>query len=145
MAKYKHIKLNRFEKLAANKEKLAKALFGEGVYLYRNNAGGDLKLPKPNLEGTTFVPKGGTFKGDSYFMSMVKNNELRLVEVLEKPKEIKMEEKLILDQPDIVTTEGTVEHVLTDEEKKKLEENEEEGRETLITEDPMDGIQILTD
>ncbi len=59
-----------------------------------------------------------------------------------------MTDKLIMDQPDVVTTEGTVEQVVVDEAEKKLNEGQpvqDSQEDVLLTEDPMDGVEIIID
>jgi hypothetical protein len=58
-----------------------------------------------------------------------------------------MQEKLILDQPDQVTSSGKIEHVasnhkvsINEESPKEIEQNEK-----LISEDPLSGVVILRD
>ena len=80
-------------------------------------------------------------------MYMVKNNEASLVENLVVNPEIVKEEvmdKLILDQPDRITTEGRVERVVVSQ-TLPLNETplESTDKDVLLTEDPMDGIQII--
>ncbi len=55
-----------------------------------------------------------------------------------------MEQKLILDQPNIVKQEGTIEHVLPVKQK-PLHEGipNEEKPDVLINEDPMSGVEII--
>ena len=63
----------------------------------------------------------------------------------QQEREQKMkEEKLLLDQPEKVTVEGTVEQVVKNP-VKKLNETPvvDPSQEVLLTEDPMDGVQIL--
>ncbi len=56
-------------------------------------------------------------------------------------------EKLIVDQPDRVTNEGTVEDIV-DPKVTQLNEGEPQedlDKDILLVEDPMDGIEIITD
>lgn len=138
-------KLSRYEKQKLAKEALKKRLQGTGLYEYRNNTRGDLSLPKPDINGRQIVPPGQTWKGDSYFMFLVRDtHEATLVEVL---KEDNMsEEKLILDQPDQITEKGKVEHVVIQDDKKINEsfpKKEEKKKDTLINENPLDGVEII--
>jgi hypothetical protein len=118
------------------------------------------------------VPGSGEWDGDDYFMQCVRNRDAILVktitppdaepepvvepvveavepepEVVTESKEEDMtEEKLILNQPDQVTSEGTVEHVVTDQAKPLNEAPccaPEKPTETLLTEDPMAGVEII--
>ena len=61
-----------------------------------------------------------------------------------------MEETLILDQPDQVTTAGKVEHVVKKpSKKKKLNETmppeDPQNNEVLLNDAPIDGVEILLD
>lgn len=138
--------------------KVEEALKGEGLYVFRNNTSGDFKLPRPTKSGQTEVAFGKTFQGDSYYLKLVPR-QLRLVKVIEEPKkestevdatytiteEVKMEEKLILDQPSTVTNKGTVEQVVAKPETKLSEaKNNEPPVDTLLT-DAADGFTIVED
>ena len=144
-------KLNRYERAAENKEIVKAALHGEGSYVYRNHTKGDLTLPKPAADGIKIVPPGQEFTGDSYFMFMVsQTHEATLVRTIEQPKEtVQMEQILIVDQPDCITAEGKVEHVLVNPKEKPLNEDApEDGAENvkkdiLLVDDAMDGIEII--
>ena len=148
--------MNKYEALAHRKTMLAHHLHGEGLYVYRNNTSGTLVLPKPTPKGETRVEASAEFEGDSYYMSLVQSNMLKLVRELVSPseeREQKMlnEEKLILDQPATVTNKGVVEQVVVSHKKKpvvadkKLQEQipGENKKEVLLTEDPLDGVTIL--
>jgi hypothetical protein len=151
-------KMNRLERREFHKEKLEKNLAGNGLYVYENNTKGTLKLPKPTASGKIVVGPKEQFQGDSYFMSLVKPpiNMLKLIKVISQnlPEtqtlvESNMnEQKLILDQPDRVTSEGTVEQVVKQPNEKKLNDSVEkksvtQNNEVLLTEDPVDGIEIV--
>lgn len=140
---------------------------GTGRFVYRNQTKGDLMLPKAAEGGNKGpIPPGETWVGDSYFMYMVKTtNEASLVEDLnaitepalhniEAEKELtdillKEENnmvKLILDQPDRITTEGRVELVTAPSKIMPLNEEPTDPtkqKDVLLTEDPMEGIQII--
>ncbi len=64
----------------------------------------------------TTIPPGKTFEGDSYYLNMVKSNQLRLVKTISDPNKKEentmQEEKLILDQPDRYTQQGKTEQVI---------------------------------
>ena len=109
----KYRKFNKFEKKEVRAQMIENALHGEGMYLYRNNTNADLTLPRPTKSGIRSVGKGKEFQGDNYYIQLVKQGLLRLVKELQSPNhekitelEAKMEEKLILDQPDIVKDQG---------------------------------------
>ncbi len=148
-------RMTRYESDAKKKAAKAYYLHGEGLYVYRNNTGATLVLPKPTPNGQTRVEANCEFEGDNYYMSLVKTNMLKFIRELISPDEERKqkmlnEEKLILDQPPTVTTKGVVEQVVTkttpaDKKKLKLQEqkpNSETG-EVLLTEDPLAGVTIL--
>jgi hypothetical protein len=149
------MKLDKYEARGYRKRKLAQDLKGEGLYIFRNNTSGDLMLPKPDASGLRTVAKGAEFQGDSYFMQMVKNNQCRLVKELVSPQQEKemnmsMQEKLILDQPEMVTSEGAVEHVCCGGKKvqqlNEVPQNPQaRNADVLINEDPLDGVDILSE
>lgn len=143
----------KFEKRATRDLLRKQAMSGQGVYLFQNNSPkAELCLPKPANNGLTRVGPNGTFEGDSYFFSLVRTNQLKLIKEIETVKlpeeEILMsEEKLILDQPERVTSEGTVESVISNPPKtrKKNESriNKTQDHDVLLNEDPMSGVEIL--
>lgn len=152
-------KLNRLERREFQKQKLAQNLAGDGLYVYENNTSGTLTLPKPTASGKRTLAPKEQFQGDSYFMSLVKppNNLLKFVREItpnlpenqtQTLVETNMnEQKLILDQPDRVTSEGTVEQVVKQPAPQKLNDSVEKKpappKEVLLTEEPMDGIEII--
>lgn len=151
----KYNKMNRLEKKTNEKLKREDALHGDGLFVFQNNTKGTLDLPKATASGKKRLEEGEQFQGDSYFMRLVptmlryireivpaggpKNNAL--VEL----KENTMPEKLILDQPDRVTNQGTVENVLAEPKKQPLNESQpkQPQPDVLLTEDPMDGVEII--
>lgn len=154
-------KVNKLEAINAHKEKMEYHLHGEGLYIFRNNTKGTLELPKPTATGVKNIPApdpkrgiSGEWQGDNYYMGLVRKNMAKLVREIISPaqeKEIKMKEKLLLDQPDQVTEDGKVEHVVvqnttTNNKKgKKLNENKPSEKEKLLTEDPIEGVQVIRD
>lgn len=151
----KYRKFNKLEKKEVRSQMLENALKGEGLYLYRNNTDADLELPKPTNSGVRVVGPKKEFQGDNYYMQLVRAGLLTLVKELQSPnfnenveilKEEKMsEEKLILDQPDTVTEEGKVEHVVS-KKKKKLDETksaEEQQPDILLNEGPIEGGFVI--
>ena len=155
--KRKKTKANKLARAADNRLKQEQARKGEGLYLYKNNTSGTLILPKPTADGKTSVGDGGEFEGDSYYMSWVRSNMLRLVRELISPEQERQQkmlnescnEKLILDQPTTVTDKGAVEHVVAGSQPEKQVENLQEGKpephagEVLLNEDPLEGVTIL--
>ena len=74
-------------------------------------------------------------------------NLLRFIQEI-KTEEIEpmSEKKLILDQPDMVTARGTVEHVVDDiSPLKNLRDSvdNKQQKDILLNENPMDGIEII--
>lgn len=120
------------------------------MYVFRNRSSvASLELPKPAADGKKWIAPGGTWKGDSYFLKMVPK-EATLVEAIHtEQKEDKVAEKLILDQPDQITSSGKVEHSVLSQEIQINEVGSEEtkvgSKEKLITEDPLSGVTIIRD
>lgn len=148
----KNKRVSRYEAISEQHRKLREATAGNGLFVYRNRSNhASLKLPKPCKDGRIEIPPNGEFEGDDYFDMLVKNNAAVLVRTVEIKKESVMlnESKLILDQPEIVTTNGTVEHVVVDEmpvseKKKKGKKNESTDKgDILLTDSSLEGIQIL--
>lgn len=158
-------KATRLERMAHSQQLREHHQKGEGLFRFRNRSKeATLTLPKISADGKRMigpanpnVPGSGEFEGDSYFLSLVPR-ECVLVETIQPPQKkapvqetTMTEEKLILDQPEQVTEQGTVEHVsVSDPNVKPL--NEQPGadpatkpQETLLTEDPMDGVTIIRD
>lgn len=150
--------MNKLERSAYDKSKKEFLQVGKGKYLYRNNTNATLILPKISIDNIKALEKNQTFIGDDYFMFMVKTNELKIVKNLEEKEEVKKEDiemeekKLILDQPDQITTNGKLEHVVKEEgcnnccdknSVKKENKNNEPKENVLINENPIDGIKII--
>lgn len=156
-------RVNRLESLHRRKEHLEQVTKGEGLYLYRNrNVAASLALPKPTSKGQTTIPPKGEWEGDNYYMDLVRRHEAILVKEIKTPEQTRKEQpkeenlmestKLILDQPDRVTTEGTMEQVVSSgsnsKKKKKLNESpqgDEKAKEVLLVEDPLSGVQIINE
>jgi hypothetical protein len=148
--------MNRYEKREANREKLRTCLHGEGLYLYENTSSGDLYLPKPLPGGQTVVAPKKQFEGDNYYMKLV-GSGLKIVQVIRSPEaheslfneEVAMNDKLILDQPNTITNEGQVEHVVKKAAKvQPINDNhahkpQQVQPQVLINEDPISGVDIL--
>jgi len=154
------MRLNKYEKNVLRAQKRKSALSGDGVFVFRNNTSGDLFLPRPTKSGTSKVAVNEEFVGDNYYMFMVQSNELRLVKIIESPSvaqvqpinestEQPMADKLITEQPPIVTNEGTVEFVEQKPEKQQQKLNETQPQkeepqpDVLLNENPLDGIEII--
>ena len=145
-------RMNKYEKRQYYQDKLKHDMEGKGLYIYENNTKGDLELPKATASGLKRIPVGGRFQGDNYFMNMVKSHDLRyireIVPAVKLNEEKKMAEKLILDQPDQVTAEGKVEHVVKEKPMELLNdnlENEKNKPDVLINENPIEGLEIILD
>jgi hypothetical protein len=166
-------RLNRYEKREMHAIKLKNDMSGTGVYIYENNTDGDLMLPKPTDSGVRKIaPKkqpGCRFQGDSYYLKWVGSpmNLLKLVEEVvpkmtfqesqdhkAKQEQLLLEgesmtnaQQLLLDQPDTITTRGKIERVL--ENPKGIPLNDNTGVQKtptdllLLTEDPLDGVEII--
>lgn len=163
MKKNKFAKLSKMhhsQVLDMKRKKAAEAIKGDGVYLFVNNTRGDLSLPKAPLKGPNPVPPGRTFEGDSYFMCLLKTNDVRLIEVIKPAANTvpaiaaptliterieNMPQKLILDQPETFGHQGKVEHVIQDNPNVKLNESQpaEKPVDKLLTEDPLAGVEII--
>lgn len=157
----KYRKFNKYEKKILNKERIDKALHGEGMYLFENNTDADMKLPRPTKSGLREVGPREQFQGDNYYMFMVQVGHLRLIKELQSPAQEKAAneaaeaamnppepEKLILDQPDTITEQGKVEHVQTTTPLQPLDEADENQPkpDVLLNETPIDdGFVIIGD
>jgi len=156
--KYSH-RMNRHERREMQATRLATSLSGSGIYIYENNTDGDLKLPKATASGVRVIGPRKRFQGDSYFMKWVGHpmNLLRFIEEI-VPKGVpanqqKLEEnsmpteKLILDQPDTVTTKGKIEHVVeTGPVTMPINDSVAPAHpipDVLLTENPLDGVEII--
>ena len=167
-------KLNRYEKKTLNAKILEESLHGEGLYLYENNSDAQLTLPRPTKSGLRIIGARAQFQGDNYYMQLVRSGHLRFIKELESPEaqktnleskeetevvaetevatdqlnEVNMEkeEKLILDQPETVTTEGTVENVAAKPECSEGTKCDGKKPDVLLNEDPVDdGFLIIED
>lgn len=150
----KYLKLNKYEKKEMQHKVLEKALHGEGLFLFRNNTKGDLKLPRPTKSGLREIVKDAEFQGDDYYMQLVRQGFLRLVKVIQTPEqqrqalceEQKMDQKLILDQPEQITEQGKIEHVIakpaTAQKLNETEKQKNKAPDVLLNESP-DGFVIV--
>ena len=150
-------RVTKQEALSQQKERLAYKQQGKGLYLYRNkHKEATLELAKPLKDGTKTVQPGAEFEGDDYYMSMIKAGDVIFVrEIISPQEEANMqqvnEQKLILDQPATVTADGTVEHVvLGDGTNLPLHEGQPvqqpgQKKDVLLTEEPVDGLEIILD
>ena len=137
---------SKIERTQDKKKALEYHQHGTGLYMFRNRSKvASLELPKPSSDGKKWVQPGQTWEGDSYFLKMVPK-EATLVKTLVDPnKEVKMEEKLILDQPDQVTCSGKVEHKVASDLPLNETNPTNPEDERLLTEDPLAGVTIIRD
>jgi hypothetical protein len=160
-------RITRIQKKAEQRQQMQYVLHGDGEYVFRNHRKSSLLLPKPardiNGQAIKEVGPGQEFVGDSYFRQMVRNGEATEVRTIREPQQPKAEtkenpvsEKLILDQPERVTTAGTTEQVLVSEREtdccggkckpKKINEQipgvQHHVGDVLLNEDPLDGVEI---
>lgn len=161
-------KFNKYERKQHQTERLKKALEGHGMYLFENNSSADLTLPRPTKSGRRVIGPREQFQGDDYYMSMVRSNFLRLIEVIQTPQQeeqaeqallqkqeeaVNQPEKLILDQPDVITEQGKVEHVAAQQplgQPPQQPLNEGPGQpqkqpDVLINESPCDGGFVIVE
>ena len=149
----KYRKFNRYEKKEVRKAAIAAALAGAGRYIFENSSQhAELTLPRPTKTGVRKVAAGDQFQGDDYYMQLVKTGELRLVEVLQTAEEeetLMNEQKLILEQPEIVTGSGPVEHVVAAPAPKQAPVNETAAQPkqapVLLNEGPGDDGFVIVD
>lgn len=141
---------NKYEAIANRRAEMEACQSGKGWYIYRNATKGELGLPKITKAGEKSIQPGRTWEGDDYYMMLLKTHEATLVKVVTTPEEAKMQEqKLILDQPDVITEQGKVERVLAPAPTELDSLNEtpakapEQKKEVLLTEDPLSGVQII--
>lgn len=161
----KYRKFNKYEKKEVRTEMIQNAISGEGLYLYENRSNADLTLPRPTSSGLRVIKAKAQFQGDNYYMQLVKLGLLKYVKQLQSPEEEKLaeslmnesvqnnikkeenmsEEKLILDQPDMITEQGKVEHVVNNP-VQKLNEQQKDGKQkdVLLNESPS-GFVIVSD
>lgn len=146
--------MTKAQRTEVKKQALSDSLSGAGLFIFKNKTNASLQLPKKSFDGKKWIEPNQTWKGDSFFFKMVPREALLVKTLispdqqLEQKKEAKMEEKLLLDQPDQVTPDGQVEHVvcsdnvtLTENTKKKKSKSDKK----LLTEDPVAGVTIIRD
>ncbi len=152
---------NKTKRTEIKKTQVIESQKGLGLFLFKNrNKEASLQLPKISFDGKRWVGPNETWQGDSFFLKMIPKEAI-LVETLlspneEKQKENNMEERLILDQPDQITNDGKIEHVVSSQDiveinentkKRKKRNKNESNLETnkLLTEDPIAGVTIIRD
>lgn len=147
-------KISRADKKINQKNKFIQDMSGSGVFVYENNTDADLNLPKPTSTGTRTIGPRKRFQGDSYYLNWVGSpmNLLRFIEeIVPKDNPLKTlnesetnkmnDNKLILDQPEIVTSQGQVEHVVVNE--SPDQDSSEKKTEILLNESPIEGLEII--
>ena len=148
---------NKKQRYELQRQKVSASLNGTGLFLFKNKTNASLQLPKKSSDGKVWVEPNQTWRGDSFFLKMI-TQEAVLVETIESPNQTEeanmSEEKLILDQPDQITTDGKLEHIVSNEpavlteetKKKKKTKTESKNKENkLLTEDPIAGVTIIRD
>ena len=144
-------RFDKYERRLLREKKLEQSMHGEGLYIYQNNTKGELDLGRATKSGKKKLQIGEQFQGDNYYMGLVKTHDLKYIKEIMTPQQEKdnmmKEQKLILDQPDIVTEKGKVEHVLAPTPMQPLNDSmaNKLKPDVLITEDPMSGVEILLD
>jgi len=141
-------KSNRLERAEQKRKAIEYHQAGTGMYLFKNRSSvASLELPKVSADGKKWVEPGQTWKGDSYYLSMVPRDAVLVESLCEQVKEEKMEDKIILDQPDQITAEGKVEHRANKEQLDIVESDPKvaKAKERLLTEDPLAGVTIIRD
>ncbi len=132
------------------KLKLQKSQSGRGLFLFKNNSRGSLQLPKVSSDGKRWIEVNQTWEGDSFFLSMIPKEAILLKTIIspddQEEEEKVSNEKLLLDQPDQITEEGKIEHVVSVE-TKKINENKtslkSKKSKKLLTEDPVGDLTII--
>lgn len=155
---------NKKERAQFKKNIIAESQKGLGLFIFKNkNKEASLQLPKLSEDGKKWIGPNETWRGDSFFLRMIPKEALLVKTIIspdqqknqEKEDKKMNEEKLILDQPDQITSEGKVEHVASNEKlvdlsentkKRKRKKNENsENQKKLLTEDPIAGVTIIRD
>ncbi len=88
-------------KQARKEQQLAKLrddTAGTGKFLFLNNTKGDFHLPRPTKEGKKIVRKDEQFIGDSYYFSLLKSGELRLVKEIKEEEDANAQKQLFVFQ-----------------------------------------------
>lgn len=124
----------RKQKLIQNQEKMK----GYGMFIYENNTSGDIYLPRPTATGQRLVGRGKQFVGDSFYHNMI-GRELKLIRTI-KENVNESDNRLLTEQPPVVTEHGQVEFVQA---KKQFNEEKEVAKDILLTESPFDGVKII--
>lgn len=145
-------KKTRSERTQINKEIVEYKQSGTGLYLFKNRSSiATLDLPKKSFDGKKCIGPNETWEGDSYYFTMIPREAVLIKTILDPKKEdVQMtEEKLLLDQPDQVTEEGKVEHVVPANNENlneiKKESEIKDKKDALLTEDPLSGVTIICD
>jgi hypothetical protein len=151
------------EKAEIKKNNLTESQSGSGLFLFQNKSNqASLQLPKTSYDGKKWIEPNQTWQGDSFFFKLVPREAILVKTIIspdqqkkEKENAIMNEEKLILDQPDQVTTEGKIEHLVSNDDVVEINENSKKKRKIknenssennkLLTEDPIAGVTIIRD
>lgn len=121
--------MNQKQKTMLEK-RLAKTLdslkSGDNKHIFQNNTKAELMLPKPTSNGKKLISPNEQFIGDESYFQLVKTNELRY---------IGQTEKLLTEQPPLITKDGKVEH--------HVNKPQHITEDVLLTEQPVGGISII--
>jgi hypothetical protein len=105
----------------------------EQTFVFKNRT-----LDNLYLNDGKAIPVGGEFTGNAQYLPMIQTGQLLLV------SEVKaMEEKLITEQPPLITTEGQVEFVMRND--KLNEEDAKDKKKKKLNENPLEGVRLLLD
>ncbi len=120
---------------------LEEAPTAEKLYVYKNFNNDETRLPEANRDGQIIISPTAEFVGDNRFFPLLKTGRLKLVREVEQY--MPQQEKLITEQPPMVTNQGTVEFVKVNGD--QLNEEEKKKKEKLLAEDPLNGVKLLLD
>lgn len=112
----------------------------KSLFVFENITKSDQQLPRISHDNKSWIKPGERFVGDDYYRCV---RGFAFVESYQE--ESKVSEKLILDQPDTITNAGKVEHTIVDRnpQKEAKSEAKSKDKETLIVEDPIDGVDVI--
>jgi hypothetical protein len=136
-----------------------KKIVSQGLYEFKNKTNAELILNSVSKDKKKNILPNETWIDDDSSMFYVKNgiaiiNKIINVKPNEKQinkKEKIMEEVLILDQPDLVTQNGKIENIVSNEidlentnKKNKKNKSKKQNEDVLLTDDGVDTIQLLS-
>jgi hypothetical protein len=113
----------------------------EKLFVYKNYNRDETKLPEANRDGQWIIPPTGEFVGDSRYFPLLKTGRLKLLKEVEQ--QMPQPQKLLTEQPPVVSHQGHVEFVKVDAQ--QLNEEEKKKKDKLLSEDPLSGVKLLLD